>query len=118
MKTILFLAAATLFVGSQSFANSNYECGSELSISISGSKVKSFATPVENGKTPAPRSVYADESSEYSFLVDASNDTNTYFFLLIKDEKIIRKEIWIGGNDSDNYAPSLVVGSKFSCVSK
>lgn len=45
-----------------------------------------------------------DGSSNYSILVDDSYDTNTWFDLSIKNGIIIKRELIISGNDSDNHA--------------
>lgn len=45
----------------------------------------------------------SDQTVQYSFLVDNSYDTNTWFNVYIQNNQIVKKETYESGNDSDNY---------------
>ncbi|WP_374076395.1 hypothetical protein [Bdellovibrio bacteriovorus] len=44
-----------------------------------------------------------DGTSQYSFLVSDSYDTNTWFDVYIQNNQIVKRETYESGNDSDNY---------------
>ena len=44
-----------------------------------------------------------NHGAQYEFLVDTSYDSKVWFVITVKDSAIVAGEIWIGGNDSDDY---------------
>lgn len=113
MKTVLsLLVLISGFVTSTSHAQNivNVICKKDdLSVEL---KIKDNAIifakvtgyiEYENANPEAVETL-SDKTVQYSFLVDNSYDTNTWFNIYIQNNQIVKKEIYESGNDSDNHS--------------
>lgn len=54
-------------------------------------------------KTPPARGVLPDGSVKYAFVVRDMYDTKAWFDVYVKNNQIVKRELFESGNDSDNY---------------
>lgn len=123
MKKALLVVAVSL-VASVSFAK-NYKiivCSNEnnsVELKIIGNEVVAFiVTAAMEYSNLEPFSWTAEDgSTHYSIRVDDAYDTNTWFDIYLKNGEIVRRELAINGNDSDNYKGSVVAegDAAFTC---
>lgn len=115
MKKAILLAAVSGLFASVSFAKNsvNIECSNEnysVDLKVIDSEVVAFQ--VTSGMNHADMSPSGwqneDGSFGYSILVDNSYDTNMWFDIVIKDNKVVKRELVQSGNDSDNYHGGVV----------
>jgi len=127
MKRIIYsLAVLCSFLSSTSNAQNpiNIECkNKDFSVAM---KIKnSVVTYVKVSGFAEYESVYpqsvettSEGASHYSFLVNDSDDTNFWFDLYIKNDRIVKRELYRSGNDSDNYYGHKVADgdNAFICI--
>jgi hypothetical protein len=117
MKLYIFCLTTALLSG-HADASTNYKCGSEQNVrfTVDGQRITKYSTSLgEEGVEATPVSE-VDGVAQYEFRVSDQYDTNTWYDVYLKDEIIIKKEVYESGNDSDNYQGWLVRGATFDCV--
>ena len=124
MKTAILLAAVSCLFASVSFAQNSkmIECSSaDHSVSLKVIDSKVVALEVTSPMSYADLNPFGwqqnDGSYGYSILVDDAYDTNTWFEISIKDNKVVKRQLAISGNDSDNYTGGVVAegDAAFKC---
>jgi hypothetical protein len=66
-------------------------------------KAKNFGWLEYEIQKPLPISTSADGIATYEFFVGERDDSNTLFDIAVKDGKVVGRELYVSGNDSDNY---------------
>ena len=69
---------------------------------------------------PQPKDVSFDGVAQYEFQVDDSQDTNLFYDVYVQNGEVVKREVYMSGNDSDNYYPTKVAegDDAFICQAK
>lgn len=125
MKNIFLVTIFSILISVSAFANEKrLVCEgdkSSLKITLIGNTVASASVSGwlnYNVVGPLPLSVDANGTAHYEFIVNDSYDVRTYFGLAVLEGLVVKRELILSGNDSDNYVGSVVAENDdaFRCL--
>ncbi|MBY0315615.1 MAG: hypothetical protein K2Q26_08855 [Bdellovibrionales bacterium] len=102
---IRFSVVCSLMVWCGVSYGTSFNCGDEgaLFVEVVDQSVSSAILGTgETMSSPLPLEETL-KGAVYEFLVDTSYDSKVWYVITVKDSHIVDGEIWMGGNDSDDY---------------